>query len=159
MTIPVAPVEVRAVGRLHEEELREARSIQNALLPTEPLRCGNVSISHAFQPIAEVGGDFLDYFELTDGCVGLYLGAVSGKGLPAAMKAALAVGTLRGVPKTGLQPGHALSTLNRRDSGRQRRHAAVKTAVFDPRSREMPNLQRGQAWAVSSDETRGAGSS
>jgi phosphoserine phosphatase RsbU/P len=105
MTIPVAPVEVRAVGRLHEEELREARSIQNALLPTEPLGCGNVSISHAFQPIAEVGGDFLNYFELTDGCVGLYLGEVSGKGLPAAMNAALAVGTLRGGHKTDCSRG------------------------------------------------------
>jgi hypothetical protein len=54
--------------------------------------------------IAAVGGDFLDYFELTAGSIGLYLGDVSGKGLPAAMYAALAVGTLRGVHKIG-QPG------------------------------------------------------
>jgi len=48
-----------------------------------------------------VGGDFLDFFTLTDGVIGIYLGDVRGKGLPAALYAALAVGTLRGVHKTG----------------------------------------------------------
>lgn len=109
------------------------------MLPEEVLRSGNVRISHAFQPVAEVGGDFLDYFELTDGCVGLYLGDVSGKGLPAAMYAALAVGTLRGVHKTGIWPSHVLAMLNRRlvIRGTHRRHAAVQYALFDPRTREM----------------------
>src|SRR5262249_8603042 len=84
-------------------------------------------------------GDFLDYFELTDGSVGLYVGDVSGKGLPAAMYAALAVGTLRGVHKTGQSPGDVLSMLNRRllIRGTPRRHAAVQYAVFNPRLREM----------------------
>jgi phosphoserine phosphatase RsbU/P len=67
------------------------------MMPAESLRAGKVMISHEFQPLAAVGGDFLDYFELTDGRIGLYLGDVSGKGLPAALYAALAVGTLRGV--------------------------------------------------------------
>lgn len=133
------PLELQAIGKLREEELEEARSLQSVMLPAESLRAGKVSISHAFQPMAEVGGDFLDYFELTDGCVGLYVGDVSGKGLPAAMYAALAVGTLRGVHKTGQSPGDVLSTLNRRllIRGTPRRHAAVQYAVFDPHSREM----------------------
>lgn len=88
------------IEQLREEDLDEARSIQSMMLPTEPLRAGAIRISHAFQPVSEVGGDFLDYFELTDGCIGLYLGDVSGKGLPAAMYSALAVGTLRSVHKT-----------------------------------------------------------
>jgi phosphoserine phosphatase RsbU/P len=67
--------------KLREEELEEARAIQSAMLPTETLRVGAVRISHAFQPVAAVGGDFLDYFELSDGTIGLYLGDVSGKGL------------------------------------------------------------------------------
>src|SRR5712692_4581307 len=83
------------VEKLREEELEEARAIQSVMLPSEPLRAGAVRISHQFQPVAAVGGDFLDYFELSDGSVGLYLGDVSGKGLAAAMYAALAVGTLR----------------------------------------------------------------
>jgi phosphoserine phosphatase RsbU/P len=93
MSTTALPAELRAIEKLREEELEEARSIQSMMLPVESLRAGKVRISHAFQPLAEVGGDFLDCFELTDGCVGLYLGDVSGKGLPAAMYAALAVGT------------------------------------------------------------------
>ena len=139
MTTTAPLVELRALEKLREEELEEARSIQGVMLPAEPLRTANVRISHEFQPVTEVGGDFLDYFELTDGCIGLYLGDVSGKGLPAAMYAALAVGTLRGIHKTGQSPALVLSTLNRRlmIRGTPRRHAAMQYAVFDPRTREM----------------------
>jgi sigma-B regulation protein RsbU (phosphoserine phosphatase) len=137
-TIAVS-AELHAIEKLREQELEEARSIQSLMLPAEALRSGRVKISHAFQPVAEVGGDFLDYFELSDGGLGLYLGDVSGKGLPAAMYAALAVGTLRGVHKTGLCPSQVLSTLNRRlmIRGTHRRHAAVQYAVFDPNTRVM----------------------
>src|SRR4029077_8941010 len=93
MTVP--PLEFN-IEKLREEELEEARAIQSVMLPGQALRAGSVRISHEFQPIAAVGGDFLDYFQLSDGTIGLYLGDVSGKGLPAAMYAALAVGTLRG---------------------------------------------------------------
>jgi hypothetical protein len=63
-----------------------------------------VDISHEFQPVTDVGGNYLDYFQLPDGTIGMYVGDVSGKGLPAALYAALAVGAQRGIPKTGLAP-------------------------------------------------------
>jgi sigma-B regulation protein RsbU (phosphoserine phosphatase) len=127
------------VEKLREEELEEARAIQSVMMPSEPLRAGAVRISHKFRPVAAVGGDFLDYFELSDGSVGLYLGDVSGKGLAAAMYAALAVGTLRGVHKTGQSPSAVLSTLNRRllVGGVSRRYSAAQYAIFDPRTAEM----------------------
>src|ERR1700680_4263019 len=139
MTTTAPPVELQAIEKLREEELEEARSIQSAMLPADPLRAGKVKISYAFQPIAEVGGDFLDYFELADSSVGLYLGDGSGKGLPAAMYAALAVGTLRGVHKTGQPPCTVLSTLNRRllVRGVPRRYSVAQYAIFDPRTAEM----------------------
>src|SRR5579864_1422343 len=128
-----------SLEKLREEELEEARAIQSVMLPSEPLRTAGVSISHEFQPIAAVGGDFLDYFQLSDGTIGLYLGDVSGKGLPAAMYAALAVGTLRGVHKTGQLPNSVLSTLNRRllVRGVPRRYSATQYAVLDPRTDKM----------------------
>jgi sigma-B regulation protein RsbU (phosphoserine phosphatase) len=136
MTVPGLKL---SIEKLREEELEEARAIQAVMLPAEPLRAGAVRISHEFQPVAAVGGDFLDYFELADGSIGLYLGDVSGKGLPAAMYAALAVGTLRGVHKTGQSPGSVLSTLNRRllVQGVPRRYSATQYAIFDPRTAEM----------------------
>src|SRR5882762_435720 len=139
MNTTAPPLELRALEKLREEELEEARAIQSVMLPAESLRAGAVMISHELQPLAAVGGDFLDYFELTDGSIGLYLGDVSGKGLPAALYAALAVGTLRGVHKTGTLPHDVLATLNRRlmIRGMPRRHSAIQYAVFDPGSHEL----------------------
>jgi sigma-B regulation protein RsbU (phosphoserine phosphatase) len=62
------------------------------MLPQAMLRAGPVT--HQFQPVDIVGGDFLDYFQLADGTVGFYVHDVSGKGLPAAMYAALTVAVL-----------------------------------------------------------------
>lgn len=122
-----------------EEELVEARAIQSVIMPAESLRAGGVTISHAFQPVIAVGGDFLDYFKLSDESIGLYLGDVSGKGLPAALYAALAVGTLRGVHKTGTSPSDVLATMNRRlmIRGVPRRFSAIQYALFDPHTLNM----------------------
>jgi hypothetical protein len=139
-----------AIEKLREEELEEARSIQIVMLPAESLRTNGVRISHAFQRVTEVGGDFLDYFELTDGVLGLYLGDVSGKGLPTAMYAPLVVGTLRGVHKTGLCPSQVLSTLSRRLIIRGRRGGMqrdVRSAHTDDE-----DYVRGDAGALSSDD-------
>src|SRR5467141_5401555 len=101
MNTTAPPFELHALEKLREEGLEEARAIQRVMLPAESPRAGAVMISHEFRPVAAVGGDFLGYFELTDGSVGLYLGDVSGK-----------VGTLRGVQKTGTSPHDVLATLN-----------------------------------------------
>ncbi len=111
LTIP-SLAERRAVEIAREEELEEARAIQSVMLPAETLHAGRVTVAHKFQPVDTVGGDFLDYFELANGTVGFYVGDVSGKGLPAAMYAALTVGVLRGIHKTGQWPSKVLTVLN-----------------------------------------------
>lgn len=120
-------------------ELEEARYIQQAMLPAEHLRGANFEFVHLCRPVSEVGGDFLDYFWLDDRRVGFYLGDVVGKGLPAAMFAALTVGALRGMHKTGTQPRTVLEVLN--DRLRMRivpgRYCAVLYATFDPNSLEL----------------------
>lgn len=127
------------IEKLREQELEEARIIQSAMLPSHPLHAFDIIISHEFQPIEEVGGDYLDYFSLSDGTIGLYLGDVSGKGLPAALYAALAVGTLRGIHKTGRRPGSVLSLLNERLllRGIPGRHCSIQYAIFYPATGEM----------------------
>jgi len=132
-------VEARAIEKLRQEELEEARAVQSLMLPAEVLCSGPVIIAHEFQPVDIVGGDFVDYFLMDNGNVGFYVGDVSGKGLPAAMYAALAVGILRSVHKTGQSPSEILSTLNKRlmSRGGLQRHAAILYGVFDPRTLEM----------------------
>jgi phosphoserine phosphatase RsbU/P len=139
MTTTSALAELSALENSRDLDLEEARSIQDLMLPGNALCLGPVTISHEFQPVTEVGGDFLDYFALADGTIGLYLGDVCGKGLPAALYAALAVGTLRGVHKTGQSPSNVLGMLNRRLTirGIPRRYTAIQYAVFDPISSVM----------------------
>jgi sigma-B regulation protein RsbU (phosphoserine phosphatase) len=137
-TIP-SVAERRAAETAREEELEEARAIQRVMLPAGVLCSGGVTLAHKFQPVDLVGGDFLDYFELANGAVGFYVGDVSGKGLPAAMYAALTVGILRGIHKTGQSPGKVLTMLNQRltSRGGLRRHTAIAYGVFDPATMEL----------------------
>ena len=86
-----------ACGRICEEHLREAELIQSSLLPLAGIYHESVEIAFRCIPFSEVGGDFADVFRLPDGSVGIYIGDVVGKGLPAAMYAALVMGTLRGI--------------------------------------------------------------
>jgi sigma-B regulation protein RsbU (phosphoserine phosphatase) len=139
MAIAVPTYELNSIEKLREQELEEARMIQGVMLPSQPLCVGGVTISHEFQPASAVGGDYLDYFSLSDGTLGLYVGDVSGKGLPAALYAALAVGTLRGIQKTGKHPGRVLSLLNQRLllRGITARHTAIQYATFDPATAVM----------------------
>jgi sigma-B regulation protein RsbU (phosphoserine phosphatase) len=128
------PSDTITIEGLRENELQEARAIQRAMLASEKLKTPRVEIESEFQPYSEVGGDFLDYFLLSDGTAGLYLGDVTGKGLPAALFAALAVGTLRGVHKTGTPPSTVLAQLNKRMMLKSvsARYAAVQYAHLDP---------------------------
>jgi sigma-B regulation protein RsbU (phosphoserine phosphatase) len=133
------PVPSSAVEQLRERELEEARGLQLAIVAVEPVRGDAVEVASKFRPYAAVSGDFLDMFWLSDMRLGFYLGDVVGKGLPAAMYAALAVGTLRGVKKTGEDPKDVLELLNRRLGMRMppTRYCAVQYGVFDPPTRQL----------------------
>jgi phosphoserine phosphatase RsbU/P len=139
MATATPPDDLLAIEKLRQEELQEARVIQSAMLPARPLHQFDVIVSHQFQPVIEVGGDYLDYFVLSDGTIGLYLGDVSGKGLPAALYGALAIGTLRGIHKTGQRPARVLSLLNQRLNlrGIPARHTSIQYALFYPATSEM----------------------
>jgi phosphoserine phosphatase RsbU/P len=145
--MPLAPpaVDLSAIEKLREQELEEARTIQGVMLPSQPVREGTITISHEFQPAAAMGGNYLDYFSLTDGTMGMYIGDVFGKGLPAALYAALAVGTLRGIHKTGMHPARVLSLLNERLllRGIPGRHSAIQYALFGRPTKQMRIVSAG----------------
>ncbi len=138
MTIAIAEAD-RVLEARRDDEMEEARALQQAMVPVEPLLYGEIEIASRFRPVTQVGGDFLDYFLLSDRTLGLYLGDVTGKGLPAALYAALALGTLRGITKTSAAPADVLDLLNRRLRTRimPRRYCATQYAVFDPATRVL----------------------
>ncbi len=98
----------------HDLELEEARRLQLAMIPREPIHAPAFEIACRFHPAERVGGDFADYFVLPGHRLNLYLGDVAGKGLPAALYAALAAGMLRGFNKSGETPRSILERFNQR---------------------------------------------
>jgi phosphoserine phosphatase RsbU/P len=126
-------------GAISEYEREEARQIQLSLLPAGPLSAPAYEIAYRFSPFGGVGGDFADFFLLPNGQLGLYMGDVVGKGLSAALYAALVMGLLRGIHKEGTDPATALTVLNKRMLVRPvlGRFAAALYARFDPESREL----------------------
>jgi len=122
-----------------EDHAREAELIQSSLLPTAGIRAQSVEIVFRFKPFSDVGGDFVDFFRLPDGFIGIYLGDVVGKGLPAAMYAALVIGTLRGIHKGGTDTANVLARLNERLLQRPipGRFSSTLYALFNPATREL----------------------
>ena len=68
-----------------EEELNVARQIQRNLLPRMLPHSPHFEIAAFTQPSRQVGGDYYDFFLLPDGCLGIVIADVSGKGLGAAL--------------------------------------------------------------------------
>lgn len=133
------------IERLRAMEIEEARNIQQAMVCVEPLRSDSVEIASRFRPVIEVGGDFLDYFLLEDRRFGIYLGDVVGKGLAAAMYAALAMGTIRGIHKSGTNPTSVMALMNERLRMRvvPGRYCALQYAVYDPAARLLTYANAG----------------
>jgi serine phosphatase RsbU (regulator of sigma subunit)/predicted ester cyclase len=104
--------EVRERERV-EQEMRVARTIQQASLPKVVPTLEGWQISPYYQPAREVGGDFYDFYELDDGRVGLVMGDATGKGVPAALVENASCAFLGGVATaSGYSPGEVLARVN-----------------------------------------------
>jgi phosphoserine phosphatase RsbU/P len=134
-----ASFEAKRTFDIWEPEKDEARRIQASLIPSGPLCGAGFEIACRFSPCAGVGGDFADYFKLPNGLVGIYLGDVVGKGLPAAMYAAMVMGTLRGANKTGENTADVLRIFNKRLLARpvSGRFCSTIYALFNPATLEL----------------------
>jgi len=94
-------------------EQQEARVIQQALLPKSSPYIPGFAVSGLSIPAGEVGGDWYDFIPFDDGCWGLVLADVSGKGTAAALLMSATRGMLRSLADTCSGPGEVLSRLNR----------------------------------------------
>ena len=96
-----------------EQELRLARSIQQASLPKEVPQLEGWQISPFYRPAREVGGDFYDFHLLSEGRLGLVVGDATGKGVPAALVMSTTCGMLRLAAQSySSSPGEMLQRVN-----------------------------------------------
>jgi phosphoserine phosphatase RsbU/P len=100
-----------------EREIQSAREIQQVLVPEALPSLEGYSITSAYQPALEVGGDFFQIIPNDKGSAIVALGDVSGKGLRAGMNVSMIVGALSAeVGRTS--PAAILGALNRCLAGR-----------------------------------------
>jgi len=126
-------------------ELELGRQIQNEMLPHAPLRLGLTEIEGVSVPAREVGGDFFNYFVLSNGQVALLVGDVSGKGVGAALLMANIQASLR----TRLAMGQDLSALAEEidrdieDNSPGPVYATLFVAILDPATRQLRYVNAG----------------
>ena len=103
--------QARARERI-DQELRVATLIQQQFLPQEPPALAGWNVIPHYRPAREVGGDFYDFIPLSGGRIGLVVGDVTDKGVPAAMVMATTHSILRADAPRLVDPGAVLSRAN-----------------------------------------------
>src|SRR6266849_4941668 len=124
--------------RLTHEEC-EARVIQQALLPKSSPYIPGFAISGLSIPAGAVGGDWYDFIPFGDGCWGLVLADVAGKGTGAALLMSATRGMLRSLAETCTSPAEVLTKLNRllAEDFPSGRFVTMLYAVLNPALRTM----------------------
>jgi sigma-B regulation protein RsbU (phosphoserine phosphatase) len=100
-------------GRRLAEELRRAATLQQNLLPPDPLRRGRVTVAGKNIPSFDVGGDYFDFVQAEDGRLIVGLGDVAGKGMGAALLMTHLHATVRAQSETGRPLVEIMGRLNR----------------------------------------------
>jgi serine phosphatase RsbU (regulator of sigma subunit) len=95
-----------------EQELRVARLIQQTLLPKRVPEIAGWNVAAFYRPAREVGGDFYDFLEFEDGHLGIIVGDVTDKGVPAALVMATTRTMLRASAQRLDSPGAVLRQVN-----------------------------------------------
>jgi phosphoserine phosphatase RsbU/P len=115
-------------------EAQEARSIQQALLPKSSPFIPGFAVSGLSIPAGAIGGDWYDFIDLGDGCWGLVLADVSGKGTAAALLMSATRAMLRSLAENSCTPSEVLTKLNKLlvEDFPSGRFVTMVYAVLDP---------------------------
>lgn len=112
LAISGAAAEARA-----DHEHYVAYLLQQALMPSQTeFSIHGCEVAACYKPASketEVGGDFFDVFELPDGMVGVVIGDVIGKGVPAAARAVAARHVIRSYAYLDPSPSVVMTLANR----------------------------------------------
>jgi serine phosphatase RsbU (regulator of sigma subunit) len=142
-----------------EEELRIAREIQMSLLPQGPFEMPGLSVMAMCVPAREVGGDYYDFFRLSERRLGVLIADVSGKGTSAAFYMAELKGLMLSLSEIHTSPRALLLAANRIIAANldSRSFITMTYAVVDLDARTMTYARAGHTplMFVPGPESRG----
>ncbi len=96
----------------YEQELKVAQLIQQQFLPRELPKLSEWQVAAYYGPARVVGGDFYDFIELGEDRIGIVVGDVTDKGVPAALVMARTHSILRAEAPRLVDPGRVLARAN-----------------------------------------------
>jgi serine phosphatase RsbU (regulator of sigma subunit)/anti-sigma regulatory factor (Ser/Thr protein kinase) len=99
-------------SRLVSHELDIARGIQRSLLPKACPQLQGFGIAGQCESARQIGGDFYDLLQLSDTSVLMVIADVMGKGVPAALFAALLRSLIRANIERSSRPAEVLARIN-----------------------------------------------
>ncbi len=109
----VAEQQAEAIERERlDQELLVASRIQTGLLPKKLPQFDGWHVSAFYQPAREVGGDFYEFEYFEDGRLGIFVGDVTDKGIPAALVMATTRTLLKAAAGEFDSPGMVLARVN-----------------------------------------------
>ena len=95
-----------------QQEMQVAALIQQTLLPKELPSIPGWQVDAFYRPARAVGGDFYDFIALADGRLGVVIGDVTDKGVPAALVMATSRSMLRAAAQRHASPSAVLADVN-----------------------------------------------
>lgn len=138
-------------GQLISRELEIAERIQRSLLPETLPRLDGYTLAGHSQNASQVGGDLYDAVSLTKDTTLIVVADVMGKGVPAALFAAVLRCAIRARPDLAEKPGKLMTWLNTNlyeDLTRAEMFATVQLVYFDSRSGECRIASAGHCPAI-----------
>ncbi len=121
-------------------ELEIARQVQERLFPKAPPAVPGIDLAGHCRPAQTVGGDYYDFLLTPSGGLGLAIGDVAGKGIPAALLMAGLQASLRGLTLAGVvDPADLMAKLNQLifDATPLNRFATFFYGLYDPATRRL----------------------
>ncbi|MEP7146552.1 MAG: SpoIIE family protein phosphatase, partial [bacterium] len=112
-----------------KKELNYAREIQLSMLPENNATIGEIQISATSLPASEVGGDYFDYFKISENETGLFICDVSGHGVASGLLLSGLRSCMHLILEDHSNPKEVIEKLNRMIRKTQSRKMFV-TAIF-----------------------------
>ncbi|TGK86174.1 serine/threonine protein phosphatase [Leptospira montravelensis] len=95
-----------------KKDLETARKIQMRILPDKLPQNQNLTMKVSYQPLYEIGGDFYDFFDFSEG-FGLVIADVTGHGVSAALDSSTVKIAFRNAKEYKHSPKELIAAMNR----------------------------------------------
>jgi serine phosphatase RsbU (regulator of sigma subunit)/pSer/pThr/pTyr-binding forkhead associated (FHA) protein len=128
-----------------ERELTLAHQVQMSFLPKKPPQLSGYEFFAHYESAQEVGGDYYDFIPLPGPRLGIALGDVAGKGVPAALLMAKVSSDARFCLLTENGPAEAVYRLNElmQEAGLIDRFITLAVGLLDPSAHQVTFVNAG----------------